>query len=226
MEWPDEAVLTARIASMDGAQRHQAAYLALRRLQAPLLGIPMPPEWGVDPAAVLGVLDAGAARLDGEADDRLHRAVAALSRAPLFESEVDPELAESFQLEAIGGWLQLEEALGEMSAARTDEIITLARRQADYLDGCIDATLMVVAGEEARERYLAAVEDPRLRAHELGYFATRNLEVEARCHAAVLAGSPREPLHLCDEYSHEMLTALKAFPTDRTGSQRPYGYPC
>ena len=216
MEWPDEAVLTGQIAAMDRAQRHQAAYLALRRLQAPLLGIPMPPEWGVDPAAVLGVLDAGAARLDGEADDRLRQAVAALSRAPLFESEVDPEIAESFQLEAIGGWLQLEEALGELSETQTDEIIGLARRQADYLDGCIDGTLMVVAGEEERQSYLAAVEDPRLRARGLGYFAVRNLEVEARCHAAVLAGSFRETLRLCDEYSHEVLTALRAFPTDRT----------
>ena len=212
---PDDAPLTVQIAAMDRAQRHQAAYLGLRRLQAPLLGIPMPPEWGVDPAAVLGVLDAGAARLDGEADDRLRQAVAALSRAPLFESEVDPEIAESFQLEAIGGWLQLEEALGELSETQTDEIIGLARRQADYLDGCIDGTLMVVAGEEERQSYLAAVEDPRLRAQGLGYFA-------------VLAGSPREPLQLCDEYSHEMLTALRAVPTDRTGSQaqRPYGYPC
>jgi hypothetical protein len=211
----DEA-LTAQIAAMDRAQRHQAAYLALRRLQAPLLGIPMPPEWGVDPAAVAALLDAGAARLDGEADERLRRAVDVLSRAPLFESEVDPELAESFQLEAIAGWLLLHEALGEMSEVQTEGIITLARDQAEYLDGCIDGTLMVVAGEEVREHYLAAVEDPLLRARGLGYFATRNLEAEARCHTAVLAGSVHEPLSLCDEYSHEMLTTLKAFPTDRT----------
>ena len=79
---------------MDRAQRHQAAYLALRRLRAPLLGIPMPPEWGVHPA-VAGMLDAGAARLDGEADDRLRQTVVALSGTPLFESEADPEIAQS-----------------------------------------------------------------------------------------------------------------------------------
>ncbi|ELS54896.1 hypothetical protein STVIR_4077 [Streptomyces viridochromogenes Tue57] len=35
---------------------------------------------------------------------------------------VDPELGESFQLEAIGGWLLLEEALPEMSEVQTDRI--------------------------------------------------------------------------------------------------------
>ncbi len=135
---------------------------------------------------------------------------------------MDPELAESFQLEAIGGRILLGEALGEMSEVQTDRIIILAREQADYLDQCIDGTLTVVAEEGLRERCLANAAS-RLRAYDLGYFATRNLEVEGRCHEAVLAASVggdlptseagRELLNSCDDYSREMVSALRAFPT-------------
>ncbi|MGC9536763.1 hypothetical protein [Streptomyces sp. UG1] len=223
MDWRYDEALTTQIRRMDRAQRHQAAFLALRRLQAPLVDIEMPGEWGVDPAAVDSLLRCGAARLDGEPDDALQQAIAELSRAPLFESEIDPELAESFQLETIGGWILLAEALGEMSEVQTDRIIILAREQADYLDRCIDDTLMVVEGEEFRERYLANTED-RLRAYGLGYFATRNLEVEGRCHEVILdasaggdplsSGVGRELLNSCDRYGREMVSALRAFPSE------------
>lgn len=221
MDWRIDETLTAQIQRMDRAQRHQAVFLALRRLQAPLLDMEMPRDWGIDPAVVDSLLRYGAARLDGEPDDAFQRAIARLGRAPLFVSEVDPELAESFQLEAIGGWILLGEALGEMSEVQTDRIIILAREQADYLDQCIDSTLMVVAEEGLRERYLANAAS-RLRAYNLGYFATRNLEVEGRCHEAILADSAggdlptseagRELLNSCDNYSSEMVSALRAFP--------------
>ncbi|WP_406317232.1 hypothetical protein [Streptomyces sp. NBC_00118] len=222
MDWRYDKALTAQIQRMDRAQRHQAAFLALRKLQAPLLDIEMPRDWGVDPAAVDSLLRCGAAQLDGEPDDAFQQAITGLSRAPLFESEVDPELAESFQLEAIGGWILVGEALGEMSEVQTDRIVILAREQAVYLDQCIDSTLTVVADEGLRERYLANAAS-RLRAYSLGYFATRNLEVEGRCHEAILAASAggglltseagRELLNSCDNYSSEMVSALRAFPT-------------
>ncbi|WP_437094083.1 hypothetical protein [Streptomyces sp. enrichment culture] len=222
VDWRDDEALTAQIRRMDRAQRHQAVFLALRRLQAPLVDIEMPGDWGVDPAAVDSLLRCGAARLDGEPDDAFRQALARLSRAPLFESEVDPELAESFQLEAIGGWLLVGEALGEMSEDQTDGIVLLARAQADHLDGCIDDTLMAVGDEGLRERWLAQA-GSHLRAYGLGYFATRNLEVEGRCHEVVLAASAggdllaseagRELLNMCDDYSSEVASALRAFPT-------------
>lgn len=220
VDWRYDEKLAAQIQRMDRAQRHQAVFLALRRLQAPLLDIEMPGDWGVDPAAVESLLRCAAVRLDGEPDEALQQAIAELSRAPLFESEVNPELGESFQLEAIGGWLLLSEALGEMSDDQTDGIIILAREQAHHLDGCIDETLTAVQGEELRERYLATVDD-RLRAYGLGYFGTRNLEVEDRCHEVILVSDGRDVfpsaawrdlLNLCDAYSSQMVSALRALP--------------
>jgi hypothetical protein len=58
----------------------------------------------------------------------------------------------------------------------------------------------------------------------LGYFATRNLEVEGRCHEAVLAAADgadlpasatgRELVALCDDYSRELVGVLSVFPRD------------
>ncbi|MEU1566853.1 hypothetical protein ABZ504_41850 [Streptomyces mirabilis] len=115
VDWRDDEVLSARISVMNRPRRHQAAFLALRRLQAPLLGIEMPADWGIDSAVVDALLRSGGARLDGEADEVFQQVVAELCAAPLFESEVDPESAELFQLETIGGWLLLGEAPMVMS---------------------------------------------------------------------------------------------------------------
>lgn len=222
VDWRFDEVLTSQIQRMNTAQRHQAAFFALRRFQAPLLEIEMPEEWGIERTVIESLVRVGAQRLDGESDDAFQRSLAQLMGAPLFESEIDPELAESFQLEAIGGWILLGQALGEMSEVDTDRIIVLAREQADYLDQCIENTLLVIEGEQRRGRYLESVGD-RFRAYGLGYFATRNLEVESRCHEAVLAASDgseafaaqeegRELLSVCDTYSAEVLSALRSFP--------------
>ncbi|MER5429270.1 hypothetical protein [Streptomyces sp. NPDC002588] len=222
MDWRFDDALTAQIQRMDRARRHQAMFFALRRLQAPLSDIAMPEEWGVDPAAVEDLLRQGAAQLDGEPDQAFQEAFDRLSRAPLFESQVEPEIAETFQLEAISGWMLVSEALGEMSEEQTDTIVVRARELAHYLDEYMDNTLTVVAGEEERERYLVNVADP-LRAYDLGYFATRNLEVEGRCHEAILAAdgadlpaseTGRELLALCDDYSRELAAVLRAIPRD------------
>jgi hypothetical protein len=87
----------------------------------------MPEEWGVDPAAVENLLQQGGVRLDGEPDHAFQQALDLLNQAPLFESVIDPERAESFHLEAISGWLLLGEALGEMSEEQRDTIVVRAR---------------------------------------------------------------------------------------------------
>ncbi|MFJ1606906.1 hypothetical protein ACIOHS_26580 [Streptomyces sp. NPDC088253] len=223
LDWRDDETLSAQIHAMARRQRHQAAYLALRRVQAPLLGIAMPEDWGVDPAAVDSLLRSGEARLDGEINGELQQAITELCDAPLFESEIEPEFGESFQLEAINGWLMLGEALGEMSEIQTSRVIYLARELADYLDKYMENSLVVVEGEESRERYLAGA-DERFRSYGLGYFGTRNLDIESTCREAILTVPENEDLltsvagrqlpGLCDEYSNQLLSALRAFPTD------------
>jgi hypothetical protein len=222
-DWRDDETLSAQIRAMTRQQRHQAAYLALRRLQAPLLDIAMPEEWGVDTAALTSVLRKGATRLDGEVHEDLEHAIAELCSAPLFESEIEPEFAESFQLEAINGWLMLGESLGEMSEVQ--RAISLAREMAVYLDSFMDGSLTVVEGDELRERYLARVAD-NLRVYGMGYFGTRNLEIEGACHAAIIAVSASEDLlgsavghqleATCDEYSSQISSALEGVHSVRS----------
>ena len=223
MDWRFDDALTAEIRRMDRAQRHKAVFFALRRLQAPLTDFAMPAEWGVEPAAVESLLRQGAARLDGESDDSFQQALGRLSQASLFELEVDPEPVETFQLEAISGWMMLGEALGEMSEDQTDAIIIRTRELAYYLDACLNETVAVTPGEENRERYLTNVA-ARLRGYGLGHFATRNLEVEGQCHEAILApmdgadllasATDRNLLTLCDVYSRETVSVLEALPRD------------
>ena len=222
MDWCDDETLSAQIRIMSRRQRNQAAYLALRRLQVPLLRIAMPDEWGVDPVAVDSLIQAGGAQIDGEINRELQQAITELRAAPLFESEIEPDFVESFQLETINGWLMLSEALGVLSEVQTGRIISLARELGDYLDKCMENSLDVVEGEEDRERYLANA-DERLISHGLGYFGTRNLEVESICHEVVLAAPRndvtassevgRKLLSVCDEYSNQLASALIAFPT-------------
>ncbi|MFF1307247.1 hypothetical protein [Streptomyces sp. NPDC058307] len=223
MDWRDDETLSTQIRAMSRRQRNQAAYLALRRLERPLVGIPMPESWGVEASVMNALLRSGEAQMDGEVNRELQQAVIDLHAAPLFQSEIEPEFAQSFQLEAINGWLMLGDALGELSEAQTDKVISLARELADYLDKYMENSLTVVAGEVDRERYLAGV-DERFTSYGMGYFGTRNLVVEGACHEAILASSVNEELlssvlgrqllELCDEYSNEMTLALTAFPVD------------
>ncbi|MEU2864127.1 hypothetical protein [Streptomyces mirabilis] len=98
----------------------------------------------------------------------------------------------------------------------------------------MDDSLTVVEGEDLRERYLAGI-DERLHAYGVGYFASRNLEVEGKCHEAILAASDdgelftsaagRELLVDCDDYSNEMLSALRSFTKDVWRSSVPPAAP-
>ena len=182
----------------------------------------MPDEWGVDPAVVDSLTQIGEAQMDGEINRELQQAITELCAAPLSESEVEPEFAESFQLEAINGWLMLSEVLGVLSEVQTGRIISLARELGDYLDGYMENSLDVVEGEEDRERYLASA-DEHLISYGLGYFGTRNLEVESMCHDVILTASRndvtasfeegRQLLGVCDEYSNQLASVLIAFST-------------
>ncbi|MFJ1587485.1 hypothetical protein ACIOC1_29730 [Streptomyces sp. NPDC088197] len=197
--------LSAQVAAMGRGQRYQAAYFALRRLRGPLVGMAMPEQWGVDPAALGELLRAGADVADGGSGAEFARAVAALTAAPLFESEIEPEFAESFQLEALNGWLMLADALGEMSEADTERIIDVARAMAVYLD-------------DYRTGSLTEIDQ---RVYGPGHFGARNLAVEAECHDAVLAApagadlltSPvgRRLEAACDEYSGQLTAVLRVF---------------
>ncbi|WP_141726644.1 hypothetical protein [Actinacidiphila rubida] len=185
-----------------------------------MAGIAMPEEWGVDPAVLARLLGAGAGRLDGGADGELATAIADLRSTPLFASEVEPEVAESFQLDALSAWLTFADVLGAMGEEDTERIVRLARELAVYLDDVMEASLIVVPGDGARARYLAEVGDGP-RAYGLGYFGTRNLEVEAACHEAIASAGPeaealdpaavRRCMAVCDGFSSELTSALRAF---------------
>ncbi|MBY8876857.1 hypothetical protein [Actinacidiphila acidipaludis] len=219
-EWRDDEALWARIRAMTPGQRRRSAYFALRRVQGPLVDIAVPDEWGIDSGALASLLRAGAGLPVARAGAELRAARAALMAAPLFTAEVEPELVESFQLEALNGWLMFVDALGEMSEADTERIVRLARELAVYLDDVLEGSLTVVPGEEARARWVAdADEEPR--AYGLGYFGTRNLEVEAACHEA-LGDLPADADPLgsaadlsleaaCDAYGTELSAVLATF---------------
>ena len=209
LDWREDETLTAQLRVMSRRQRNQAAYLALRRLQAPLLRIAMSADWGVAPAVVDSLIRSGEAQLDGENDGALRLAIAELCAAPLFESEIEPEFAESFQLEAINGWLAFGDALGEMSEVQAGGLIGLARELAEYLDKSMENSLTVAE---------------HLISNGLGYFGTRNLEVESICHGGILAApgnevaasseAGRRLLDVCDEYSNQLASVLIKFPKD------------
>ena len=222
LDWRDDENLSAQIRFMSRRQRNQVAYFSLRRLQAPLLRIAMPEEWGVDPVAVDSLVQIGEAQMDGEINGELQQAITELCAAPLFQSEIDPQFAESFQLEVINGWLMLGEVLGVMSEVQTGRIVCLARELGEYLDKCVENSLAAVEGEGDHARYLASADECFL-SYGLGYFGTRNLEVESICHEVILT-APRDAvtassdtgrhlLGVCDEYSNQLTSALMAFST-------------
>ncbi|MFJ8670157.1 hypothetical protein [Streptomyces sp. NPDC093600] len=218
MDWFDDAQLEGEIRRMNPAQRHKAAFLALRRLQGPLLGLPMPEEWGIRAEVVAAILQAGSARLDGAVDRDLHRAIEALLSADLFEdgNEVHPEGNEEFQLDVLSAWISLEESLGDMDEETIYDILMRVRQLANATDVVVDQSLSVLEGEGDHRDYILGV-GGSLSAYGLGYFGTRNIELEQKCNSAILSfegdgwgGSEvgREALGLCDEFGQEVLSVL------------------
>ncbi|MFJ8136844.1 hypothetical protein [Streptomyces sp. NPDC096013] len=177
----------------------------------------------MDSTAVESLIRAGQAQMDGESNGGLQQAIIELRSAPLFESGIEPEFAESFQLEAINGWLMLGEALGDLSEVQTGTVVCLAREMADYLDKYMESSLTLVEGEEDRRGYLRSAGEHFL-SYGLGYFGTMNREIESTCHEAILVApendelisseTGRRLLNSCDEYGNQLASALTAFSTD------------
>ena len=80
--------------------------------------------------------------------ERFESLVGELRGTPLFESEVDPELAQEVQREAIGGPSTLGDAQRGLDGETTERIISMARGMALTADPL----------EEAHQEYLAGLD--------------------------------------------------------------------
>lgn len=222
MDWERDGSLVARIESLDWRQRYQTAVMALRRLRVPLLEFGMPAEWGVP----LDLLSSLFVTLTAEPGDALaaavHTGVDALRRAPLVADReyVDADLIQEVQLEVIGCLLMLNDGLMDLDVDSTEDIAYRVRAISHYLDGCIDDAHTPDPGEDAHERYLSQLTDA-IRVYELGYFGSRNIELEFACHAAIVtqrsaegffsAAAGRDLLARGDAFSAEFVTSLRQF---------------
>ncbi|MET9652144.1 hypothetical protein ABZZ44_17995 [Streptomyces sp. NPDC006460] len=219
MDWARDEILRRQVREMGRPQRYEAAAVALRRLQAPLLNIPMPAEWGIPFSAVQSIAQYGQVELGVIGDEELHDAVSKVAEAPLFESELSPNVYEEIQLDTLAGWMALEGVLGEMDESTVFEIIRTVRALVKYVDDWMAYSDLEFEGESARRAYLAALPDT-LRVFGLGYFGSRNIDLERQCHEAILKSSDgdgsaftlkdgRDLLEKCDEYGNEVLAVLR-----------------
>jgi hypothetical protein len=225
MDWQRDESLDSWIEAANQRQRYHAAALAVRRLRAPLLQIEMPGEWGVAVSLADALFDAMAAGPGARFTDL----VAELRTTPLFSSEVDANLAQEVQLNAIDGLQSLGDAQHDLDAATTERIISHARGQAHYLDEFVadqpmpdplepDPLEPDPLEEEAHQRYLAGL-GADVREYGLDYYGSRNIDVEFACRAVIdardgdgLLASPagRELFELCDRFSGELVAGIRA----------------
>jgi hypothetical protein len=176
----------------------------------------MDADWGVDPN-VLASLFRLAAEPAGERSNRAYgQAVAALSTAPLFESEVDPDTVQLVQLETIGGLLAFGELLDTPALDAVERVVELSSGMANYLDACVDASFYSHPSEEAHSQYLANLAE---RTSGEGYFAARNFAVESACHGTLRtlpasgglldSSTGRELLARCEDFGEELVATLR-----------------
>jgi hypothetical protein len=205
-----------RLADLNPVHQRRAAALALWRWRAPVLAFEMDADWGVDPN-VLASLFRLVAEPAGERSNRAYgQAVAALSTAPLFESEVDPDTVQLVQLETIGGLLAFGELLDTPALDAVERVVELSSGLANYLDTLVDASFYSHPSEEAHSQYLANLAD---RTSGEGYFAARNFAVESVCHAALRtlpasvgllnSSTGRELLARCEDFGEELVATLR-----------------
>lgn len=218
MDWARDELLLQQVKEMGRLQRYEAATAALRRLQAPLLQIPMPTEWGIPFSAVESIVRYGHFELSALGDKGLHTAVSEVTEAPLFESEFSPNVYEEIQLDTLAGWMALEGNLSEMGESTAFEIIRSVRASSNYVDEWMDHSNLEFDGGVARRAYLADMPES-VRGFDLGYFGSRNIDLERQCHE-VIQKSPesrsmftlqegRDLLEKCDEYGNEVLAILR-----------------
>jgi hypothetical protein len=222
MDWERDDSLVARIESLDWRQRYQTAVMALRRLRVPLMEFGMPADWGVPLDLVRSLFVTLTAEPGDALADAVHTGVDELQMAPLLADReyADPDLIQQVQLEAIGCLLMLNDGLMDLDVDSTEYIAYRVRAMSHYLDRCIDDSLTPDPGEDAHELYLSQLGD-EIRVYELGYFGSRNIELEFACHAAIVnqssdegffsSAAGRELLARGDEFSAEFVTSLRQF---------------
>jgi hypothetical protein len=233
MDWERDGALVARIESLDWRQRYQTAVMALRRLRVPLLEFGMPAAWGVPVDLVRSLFVTLTAEPRDALADAVHTGVGALQMAPLLADReyVDPDLIQEVQLEAIGCLLTLNDGLMDLDVDSTEDIAYRVRAMSHYLDQCIDDARTPDPGEDAHALYLSQLRE-EIRVYEVGYFGSRNLELEFACHAAIVnqrsderffsSAAGRELVARGDEFSAEFVTSLRQFEyVDRADEHAP-----
>lgn len=205
-----------RLADLKPVRRRQAAALALWRWRAPVLAFEMDADWGVDPH-VLESLFRLATEPPGEQSNHAYgQAFAELCTAPVFESEVDPDTVQLFQLEIFGGLWAFGELLDKPGLDEAERVVEVSSGLGSYLDSLVEDSFHSHPSEEAHHQYLANLAD---RTSGEGYFASRNLVVESACHGALLtfpdsdglldSSAGRELLALCEDFGEELVTTLR-----------------
>ncbi|MFF2629895.1 hypothetical protein ACFVUN_29540 [Kitasatospora griseola] len=208
-------------------RQRRAAALALWRLRAPILAFEWDAGWGLDRTVVDELFRSAVSAPDEQSDGRYRRTAAELSRAPLFDSEVDdPNVRELVQLETLVRLLAFGEALAEPAEDQGEEqgedqvefIVEGPRDLAHYVDQCVEASFYDHPSQDAHRQYLAALPEP-VRSHGLGYFASRNLAVEHACVETLptlstadgLLDTPagRDLIARCEDFGTELAATLK-----------------
>ncbi|MET8453765.1 hypothetical protein [Streptomyces sp. NPDC005209] len=219
MNWERDDSRTARIASMHWRQQYQTAVMAICRLRKPLLEVDMPADWAVPPDLIGSMFETMLAEPTEALDHEVRGQADEVLQAPLFEFELEPEFVEEVQLEALNGLLMLGEGLRELGAKRADYIVYRVRAMTTYVDEVIADSLRLDPDEGTHRRYLSQLGND-VRAYGLGYFGSRNIELEFACHGAIVQSSDvdffssaagRELLIRSNEYSAEVATALRRF---------------
>jgi len=222
MDWERDDSLVARIESLDWRQRYQTAVMALLRLRAPMMEFGMPADWGVRLDLVSSLFVTLTAEPGDALAEAVHTCIDELKTAPLLADGeyVDPDLVQEVQLEAVSCLLTLSDGLMDLDVDSTEYIAYRVRAMSRYLDGLIDDTLTPDPDEDAHELYLSQLRD-EIRTYGLGYFGSRNIELEFACHAAIVSQSSdggfffsaegRELLARGDEFSAEFAMSLRQF---------------
>lgn len=183
----------------------------------------MPEGWGVESTLIETVLHPPVDFASEAWAYNFRRDVSVLERAPLFSTSIEPEVEEVFQIEAMTALFGLKEALDRGGYELIEGVVHVARAVSNTLDEIIGDSLAIDPSEAVRQSYLVEVE-PAVMQYDLGYFGSRNLEVEFECHR-VIAGADgsdvftgqdgQHLLQICEVFGREYTAAIKAqaFPS-------------
>ncbi|MEV6313009.1 hypothetical protein AB0M10_31025 [Streptomyces sp. NPDC051840] len=181
-----------------------------------MLAFEMDADWGVDPHVLESLFRLAAEPAGEQSNHAYSQAVAALSTAPLFESEVDPDTVRLVQLETIGGLLTFGELLDTPALDTVERVVELSSGLASYLDSLVEDSFYSHPAEEAHSQYLANLAD---RASGEGYFASRNFAVESACHCTLRtlpdsdglleSSTGRALLARCQDFGEELVATLR-----------------